>query len=371
MRLRVLIIVLLIVLPVGAVCLAGGPSRAQAADRSEVLGVIGGIRAAESVAEKASEDYLHQSRGDITILAVGDVNMGRTCGQLIIEHGPGFPFEHLAEWIESFDVAFCNLECPISDQGGETFKPSNRLIFTAPPGAEEALVLGGWDIVATANNHCNDYGISALKETIDRLNRAGVAFNGTALDPSDLYKPTYLDVNGYRLAFIAVTDIMNGPYKGTALEDHLNWADRELVLPAIEEAESHADFTFLSYHGGIEYTPRPTPQTVDFLRWAVDNGVDVVLGHHPHFFQTVEWYGDGMIIYSLGNFTFYQGGWMEWSDYGMAAAITLRDDEIAGLEFIPIRANYQAEVIEDDELREQLIERLYGLSFGDISKSPG
>ncbi len=326
------------------------------------------FQAASAITERTLETFLPDDRGEITLLAVGDVNLGRTLGQYIISEGPEYPFAHLRDWIESFDIAFCNLECPISDQDGQTVRGANRLIFTAPPGAEIALKNGGWDIVSTANNHCNDYGISALKETMQRLDDAGVAYNGTAIDPGGLYKPTYVEVNGYRLAFIAVTHIMNGPYEGTRLEDHLNWADREKVGPAIEEAERNADFTLLSYHGGIEYTPRPTRQTRDFFRWAVDHGVDIVLGHHPHFFQTVEWYGDGLIIYSLGNFTFYQGGWMKWSDYGMAASLTLGEDGIVGAEFIPIRAHYQASVIDDEELRDTLLDRLFGLSGGDPSR---
>lgn len=330
--------------------------------------IISTLRAASNLAEVTGDDFLPDYRGEITLLAVGDVNLGRTLGQFIIAEGHEYPYAHLRDWIESFDIAFCNLECPISDQGGRTVSSGSRLIFTAPPGGEDALRFGGWDIVSTANNHSNDYGISALKETIRRLDEVGVKYNGTTVDPGELYKPTYLDVEGYKLAFIAVTQITNGPYDGTTLENHLNWADREKVLPAIKEAEQEADFTLLSYHGGVEYTPRPTTQTRDFLRWAVDEGVDIVLGHHPHFFQTVEWYGDGLIIYSLGNFTFYQGGWMKWSDYGMAAALTLSDDGIVGVEFIPIRAHYKAEIIEDEELKQKLLDRLFGLSGGDPSR---
>ena len=317
--------------------------------------------------QEIAQDTLtaNSPRRNITLLAVGDVNLGRNCGQSIIEEGPQYPFAHLRDWIESYDLAFCNLESTISDQGGETVKPNNRLIFTAPPGAETALATGGWDFVATANNHCNDYGISALEETIHRLNAAHIACNGTALERAGLYKPTYLYAGGYCIAFFAVTDIMNGPVEGTNLEDHLNWADRDALLPNLQEAHKRADFIILSYHGGVEYTPVPTRETVDFLHWAVDSGVDIVIGHHPHFFQGVEWYNNGLIIYSLGNFTFYQNGWMYWTDYGLAAVITLGDGGIAGLQFIPIRANYQAQVIEDAALKDKILNRLIKLSGND------
>jgi poly-gamma-glutamate synthesis protein (capsule biosynthesis protein) len=110
-----------------------------------------------------------------------------------LNEGTHYPFGHLRSWIESFDIAFCNLESNISEQNGETVKPGNRLIFTSPPVAAVALKQSGWDIVATANNHCADYGISALKETIARL-EAGVPFSGSTMRP--LYAPVYLMSGG-------------------------------------------------------------------------------------------------------------------------------------------------------------------------------
>jgi poly-gamma-glutamate synthesis protein (capsule biosynthesis protein) len=172
------------------------------------------------------------------------------------------------------------------------------------------------------------------------------------------------------LAFIAVTDISNSIYHGTELENHLNWADRDRLLPGFEEAKSKADIIILSYHGGVEYTSKPTQETREFLHWAVDKGVDLVLGHHPHFFQGVEWYNAALIIYSLGNFTFYQKGLEYWTDYGLAASIRIGSDGILGAEFIPIRAHYQAQVIEDVDLKDEILKRLIKLSSSDHVDTP-
>jgi len=295
---------------------------------------------------------------EISLLAVGDVNLGRRCGQLLLREGPHYPFGHLRTWIRSFDLAFCNLESNISDQGGETVKPDNNLIFTAPPVAAAALRLGGWNLVSTANNHSADYGLRALKETVLRLNAAGIPFNGTALFSSDLYQPTYVKIRELTIAFIAVTAVSNAPVRGTPLEQHLNLADPECVLPALQAAEKNADFTILSYHGGNEYWDSPTNETRQFLRWAVENGADLVLGHHPHVIQGVEHYKKGLILYSLGNFTFYQGGQPYWTDYGVAAAITLGRNGIRKTEFIPIRAHYQPQLILEEDIRARVLGRL-------------
>jgi poly-gamma-glutamate synthesis protein (capsule biosynthesis protein) len=303
------------------------------------------------------------ARSAITLLAVGDVNLGRQCGDSLLSEGASYPFGHLRTWIDSFDVAFCNLESNISDQNGETVKPNNRLVFTAPPVAAQALKQSGWDIISTANNHAQDYGLAALKETIGHLSAVGLAFNGTALDASGLYQPTYLEVRGYRLAFLAVTDNSNAPYHGARLERHLNWADRAKLLPALRAAEQQADFTILSHHGGGEYASRPTAATRDFLHWCVDHGVDLVIGHHPHVIQGVEWRKKALILYSLGNFTFYQKSNPIWTDYGLAAVVTLRDDGIEKCEFIPIQAHFQARIITDPILRKKVMDRLAELSL--------
>lgn len=303
------------------------------------------------------------AKGRITLLAVGDVNLGRQCGQYILKEGPEFPFRHLRGWIESYDLAICNLESNISEQRGQTEKPGNNLIFTAPPAAGRALADGGWDLVATANNHSVDYGTDALLQTIKYLDESGVRFNGTAVAADRLYQPTILQVKDYRLAFLAVTDITNGPTRGTEIENHLNLAERDCLLPALMMAESQADFTILSYHGGIEYASAPTQATRDFAHWVVENGVDLFLGHHPHVIQGTEHYRNGLIIYSLGNFTFLQRD-NPWTQLGIAAIITINEGRLAGAGLVPIRAQFQAQVIKDPRLKGRVLRRVADLSRG-------
>ena len=300
-------------------------------------------------------------KGRVRLLAVGDVNLGRKCGQYILKEGPDFPFGHLREWIESYDLAICNLESNISEQAGETEKPGNNLIFTAPPDAAPALYDAGWDLVSTANNHSSDYGSDALLQTIRYLEQAGLQFNGTASSADALYRPTIIRVKDYRLAFLAVTDITNGPVRGTKIEEQLNLADRSRVLPALKLAEAESDFTILSYHGGIEYASTPTPETRGFLHWAIDNGVDLVLGHHPHVVQGTEHYKNGLIIYSLGNFTFVQNG-NPWTRLGAAATITISNGRLAGVGFVPIRAHFKPQVITDLRVKKSVLQRISDLS---------
>src|SRR5262245_17956592 len=133
----------------------------------------------------------------LVIVAGGDVNFGRECGQEMLANPAYDPFQFVAPLWRDADLTFVNLESQLSDQKGETQSPRNRLIFTGPPGGADVLARAGIDVVSTANNHAWDYGRSALFETIDNLARAGVANVGTGKSFGDAYAPAVLNAQGY------------------------------------------------------------------------------------------------------------------------------------------------------------------------------
>ena len=238
------------------------------------------------------------------LLAVGDINLGRTVGQRILAGDTLYPFRYVRDELIQYDLVFGNLECQLSDQGGETQHPVNNLIFTGPPAGAAALALGGIGVVSTANNHALDYGIDALDETLGNLSDAGISAAGTGSEAMERFRPALLNIGGVRIALFACTDIMN-------IEDRM-WtsyvaeADTAILFPRIRQIRGQVDIVILSYHGGHEYASRPTERTRRFARGAVDAGVDLFLGHHPHVPQEIEERGNGVIAYSLGNFVFRQ-----------------------------------------------------------------
>ncbi|MCC6396313.1 MAG: CapA family protein, partial [Bacteroidetes bacterium] len=150
----------------------------------------------------------------VRMLAVGDMNLGRRLGRILLTGDTLAPFQFVRDSLRAYDVVFGNLECPVSEQGGVTEHPRNNIIFTAPPVAAWSLARGGVDIVSTANNHAMDFGVAALHETRMWLDSAGVAHVGTSADPSRLYEPTLLRRNGIRMAFFACTEFVNDDPKG-------------------------------------------------------------------------------------------------------------------------------------------------------------
>ncbi len=243
---------------------------------------------------------------EFVIVAGGDVNLGRELGQLILtEPELADPFRSIQPILEGANLTFVNLECQLSDQGGETQSPHNRLVFTGPPGGAALLARAGIDLVSLANNHMWDYGKKALLETFDHLDRAGVAYVGASRERERMYEPTVIRRNGWSVAVFAVTHIWNqGTIKTHEGRFHVAWARYDILHKKLAQARREHDLVLFSYHGGSEYIEMPLEYTKEFLRPVMRSGVDAVIGHHPHVPQGVGWYDGRPIFYSLGNLVF-------------------------------------------------------------------
>lgn len=266
-------------------------------------------------------------RAALTLIAGGDVSFGRLVGRLLLEHPGTDFFAPLRPWMDAADVRFVNLEGPLSDQRGETQRPGQPLVFTGPPEAAAALARARFTVVSTANNHAWDYGEAALLETLARLDAASVLHAGTGADREASRRPALIDVGGFRLAVLAVTDIWNqGPLEKHPAEPLVARADAEALAAAVRALRQGGgvDAIVVSYHGGEEYTDAPIPRAAAMLRAAIDAGADAVVGHHPHVIQGVEWHAGRPILYSLGNLLMRMHRDHEWTGVGYLARLELR-----------------------------------------------
>lgn len=273
------------------------PSRPSPAGRAAIAG--------HGLAQAASSLSTAATGAQVVLAAGGDVNLGRECGQAILQDPTYDPFAALGRAWTSADVRFVNLESQLSDQQGVTQSSVHRLIFTGPPEGAAVLARANVMLVSTANNHAWDYGKNALFETLANLERAGVQFAGTGRSPEQAYRPAVLTVNGLSIALFAVTQVWNQPpfavHEG---RDFVAWADVGKIEARIREARRQQDFVFVSYHGGEEYVDAPVERTRQFVRHVMALGVDAVIGHHPHVTQGVGWREGRPILFSLGNFVF-------------------------------------------------------------------
>jgi poly-gamma-glutamate synthesis protein (capsule biosynthesis protein) len=286
------------------------------------------------------------SFSEVRFLALGDINLGRRVGQVILKGDTVYPFAHVADTLRGYDMVFANLESNISDQHGRTEHPRYNMIFTAPPAAAQALKRAGVRVVATANNHALDFGVSAKDQTIRYLDSAGVAHCGTSGEGQSPYLPALLRVNGIRLAFFAVTDIMNG--RGRGWKDLVARADTGSLLPAIRAVRESSDVVIVSFHGGVEYAPEASERTREFARQVLEGGADIVLGHHPHVPYGIESAGGKVAVHSLGNFVFMQPD-RYWTRFSFALSFDIIRDaagtRIRSLRALPLRAGFQPEFL--------------------------
>lgn len=258
----------------------------------------------------------------IVILVGGDVNLGRGAGQKILKDPNYDPFSEIAPLLKTADLRHVNLECPLSDQGGETQSRSNHLVFTGPPGGAAVLKRAGIDVVSLANNHAWDYGKKALFETFDHLSAAGVAWAGASRKPKQQYEPTILKVKGWSIALFAVTHIWNqGAFDKHEGQHYVAWASFDHLQKRLRKARKEHDLVLMSYHGGGEYVDVPMQWTREFVRAVMATGVDAFFGHHPHVPLGVGWQGSRPIFYSLGNLVFAMHSDYPWTGTSFMARV--------------------------------------------------
>ena len=302
-------------------------------------------------------------RNSVTLLAFGDVNLGRLVGKRILGDEIRYPFEKISLKSGSSDIVFANLESQLSDQKGETQDPVHNMIFTGPPDGALSLTSFGFTVVSTANNHAYDYGKSALLETLNHLDDENIAHVGTARSQEELYEPIMFEKNGIRFAFFAATDLMN--FEG-GWHQYVAMTDTSKLFPAIRDAASAVDVVVVSVHGGDEYADEPTEHIRTFDEECVHQGATIVLGHHPHVPYGVEKIGRSYIFHSLGNFVFYQPQ-LFWTQLSYAVQLTIeRNDDsavsVTSVSFVPLKAGYQPSLLADSASLAVLQERVQSVS---------
>lgn len=238
--------------------------------------------------------------GTITIAAVGDVMIDRDVESLMEQHGALYPFEQVIPLLQDADLTIANLEGTFTDRGEPAVK---AYTFRAPPHLASGLVEAGIDVVSLGNNHAADYGAIGLQDTFVALDAVGLPFAGAGMNEAEARRPAFLTVDGLRIALLSYTDVMENTFAGPN-SFGVAFGTADVIDADVRLARPQADVVIVALHSGTEYTDAPHQNQRQLARAAIDAGATVVLGHHPHVLQGVERYGDGLIVYSLGNFVF-------------------------------------------------------------------
>jgi len=240
----------------------------------------------------------------------GDVMLGRGVATAMAQNGMFYPFEQMAPYLQSADLTFGNLECSLSQQG--TPIPGKGIWLRGDPGAAAALRKAGFDVLSVANNHILDYDSPALLDTLEYLRNQEIDPVGAGSNLEEAVKPVFKEVNGFKIAFVAATEMADifwdysYPRTFEAKEDRpgVQKLDPDQLVEAVAALKDEVDLIVVSLHWGTEYSDYPLEVQRETAHRLVDAGAKLVIGHHPHCLQGLEVYKDSLIAYSLGNFVF-------------------------------------------------------------------
>ena len=214
----------------------------------------------------------------------------------------GYPFRNVIGYFENDEATFLNLEGPLTDEGNPVVK---KHTFRGPTDYVNILTQNSVECVSIANNHTLDYGETGYASTLETLQEAGVPY--AERDSS--------------VVFTTEKGLTIGVY-GAVYYD-LDEADLVAEITALKE--QGCDIILYAPHWGVEGSYKPNQTQTDLGHAAIDAGAHIVWGSHPHVLQPIEEYGEGIIFYSMGNFSFGGNGYPKDYDTVLIRQEVIRD----------------------------------------------
>lgn len=264
------------------------PLENTATTSTEVVAAVASDAATIPATETAEPTETEPVRLSYTLTFVGDCTLGSEPGKFsspysfvgTVGENYEYPFANVLEYFENDDLTLINLEGVFADSG---YAQDKTFTFRGPTAYTEILTGSSVEAVTLANNHSYDFGSSGYNTTKEVLDAAGVSYveeNKTCLitTESGLVVGLYADAFQFSTGEIA------------AHVENLKKAGAEIIVCA--------------FHWGTEGSYRANSTQETYAKSAIDAGADIVWGHHPHVLQKIEQYKDGVILYSLGNFSF-------------------------------------------------------------------
>jgi len=311
----------------------------------------------EDIVEEESAEVPDGELTEILISAIGDCSLAsnyvkpyaNSFYNYYDSNGAAYFFENVLPVLANDDLTVANLESALTDSENRVNK---QYCYKGKKEYSDILVEGSVEIVNLENNHIFDYSQEGYDDTIESLKAAGIDYFGNG---GILIK----EVKGIKIGFIGFmgsSDVSN--WRLQILKNALSYLD-----------ENGADIKIVSFHwGNVDEKIANENQRI-LAHFAIDNGADLILGHHPHVLQGIEIYKDKYIVYSLGNFIF-DGNMISDEDHRTSIIFQqkfiLRDNIIidSSVTIIPVHAtsnlsrnNFQP-IIVDGEQKERILKKI-------------
>lgn len=257
------------------------------------------MNASKDNSQKASSDSQNTDSSNatvsspvsLTLSVVGDCTLGTdetfdydtSLNAYYENYGADYFLQNVKDIFSADDLTIANFEGTLTDSDEREDK---TFAFKAPASYASILTGGSVEAVNTANNHSHDYGDQSFDDTLTALDDAGIVHFG--------YDETaVMDVKGIKVGLVGIYE----------LYDHLE-REQQLKDNIAKVKADGAQLIVVIFHWGNETETVPDSNQTTLGRIAIDEGADLVCGHHPHVLQGIETYKGRNIVYSLGNFCF-------------------------------------------------------------------
>ncbi len=227
----------------------------------------------------------------LTLSVVGDCTLGTdetfdydtSLNAYYENYGSAYFLQNVKSIFSQDDLTIANFEGTLTESDAREDK---TFAFKGPASFTSILTDGYVEAVNTANNHSHDYGDQSYEDTMTALDAAGIVHFGYD-------KTAVMDVKGIKVGMVGIYE----------LKDHLE-REQQLKDNIAKVKADGAQLIVVIFHWGNETETVPDSNQTTLGRLAIDEGADLVCGHHPHVLQGIETYKGKNIIYSLGNFCF-------------------------------------------------------------------
>ncbi|NJD01872.1 MAG: CapA family protein [Ruminiclostridium sp.] len=301
----------------------------------------------------------------LKLMAVGDIMLGRSVGKRLEKTKDGYDtaFSDVSGLLNHGDIVFANIEAPITESLHSLNKEKN-IILKSSPISIDALESAGFNLFSLANNHMLDYYDTGLFDTMNLLDNNGLKYSGAGKNLEDARKPAIIEKNGIRIGLLSYTDMAQYIFAGNPSISFAAETGKAGVAPRIYEYISEdisklreqVDLVAISLHWGVEESFTVTPEQVEFAHKLLDEGADMILGHHPHQFQGIEIYKGKPILYSMGNFIFDQNDPENMETF--IVEMNYEGIKLKSLEAVPVRIlDKSRAVVQKEEEAAKMLER--------------
>jgi poly-gamma-glutamate synthesis protein (capsule biosynthesis protein) len=264
--------------------------------------------------------------GTIRLAAVGDIALNAGYEDLLLQGRGQEAFAEIAPLFVGTDLVIGNLEGPLTERPNPS--PPWRHCLRGHPAYAPILRAAGFHVLSLANNHMMDYGWPGVEETIERLTAVGIRVVGAGKNLEDARRPIKFAVNGVRVAILAYCSIaVRNPLYASAHEPGVAPARASYIMEDVLKARKEADFVVVCLHWGQEIVGYPAPRFRRLARNTISAGAGLIIGHHPHVLQGLERFRQGLVAYSLGNFTFADEVWNGADRNGNSFTMLMRISE--------------------------------------------